>query len=51
MGLRRDSSRRIRHEGWDVCVHPCDLTIEQTPRGDESNVFSRPISTDCSGIQ
>lgn len=51
MGLGRDSGRRIRIEGWDVCVHPCDLTIELTPWYDESYVFIRLISTDRSGGQ
>lgn len=36
MGLGRESGRRIRFEGWDVCVHPYDLTVELTPWYDES---------------
>lgn len=51
MGFGRDSGRRIRIEGWDVCVQPGDLTIELTPWYDESHVFNRPMSTDSSGVQ
>lgn len=46
MGLGRESGRRIRFEGWDVCVHPYDLT----PWYDESYVFIWLISTDSSGV-
>lgn len=42
---------RIIFEGWDVCVYPCDLTIELTPWYDESYVYIRPISADSSGDQ
>lgn len=51
IGLGRDCHRRIRIEGWVVCVHPCDLAEELTPCCDESHVFIRPISTDSSGVQ
>lgn len=49
--LERKAAGELGFDGWDVCVHPYDLTIELTPWHDESYVLSRPISTDSSGVQ